>query len=311
VKSLIRSGLLCSCWIFGALAHAQETPAPEPQTSNQQTPPPQNPPVQPTPPVPKPTVDLPPAPPPAPPPPPQERDTGGDDISIMGFYWLAPQQPTLRPGKNNVDNYPASFTFPGKTNHAYGGIVTFPTGKENSLQFTYWRKQAQGNSILPANTSFFGDDFLKGDVLAAHYTLQNIKLSWNYLTWPYPSNGAKFRVKTLWEVQYVWINSSFDAPADVYASPTVGSKSIIFPTLGLGIEYHPAKHVRFEVKGSGFGWPHRSDIWDTEANLVFHAKKFEVLGGFKAYHFKTSPKSDYYYVDTLSGAYAAVRYIYK
>ena len=198
-----------------------------------------------------------------------------------------------------------------KKNSSVGGVLSIPTSRENSLQVTYFRKVSQGNSVLTQDSSFFGNVFSSGDVLATHYTLQAFKVSWNYLTYPYPSNGAKFRLKTLYEVQYVTMHSVFDAPADANATPTEGRKSIILPTLGIGIEYHPAKHVLLEVKGSGFGIPGHSNIWDTEANLVFRAGHLELVLGGKAFHFKTSPTKDNYFYDTLYGPYGGLRYIFK
>jgi len=306
----LASGLLCCLTfvVFGQDDPQQPTPPPQP--------PQQQPPAAPgTPPTPKPTVELPPVPPGQPSKaPPPERDTGGDVLSIAPLYWYTTAQPRLRQGSGSTVTtvtLPGSLDFTGNKNYAIGGILTLPTGHENSLQFSYFRKQSQGNTVLKADSSFFGNPFAAGDIIATHYTLQNIKISWNYLTYPYPSASAKFRVKTLWEVQYLTMHSVFDAPADTNAIATEGRKSIVLPTLGMGIEYHPAKHVLFEVKGSGFGIPGHSDIWDTEANLVIRAGRLELLAGGRAYHFKTSPKGDNYFSDTLYGPYAALRYIFR
>ncbi len=279
----------------------------------QDNPPQQQPPSAPgTPPTPKPKVELPPQPQGQPSKaPPAERDTGGDYFSIMPFYWATSQNPMLAKSHGSTVTQAGDFDFNGSKKYSYGGILTIPTSHENSLQFTYFRKQNQGNSTLAVNENYFGQPFAAGDVVAAHYTLQAFKLSWNYLTYPFPSAGAKFRLKTLWEVQYATIRSNFDAPADANASPTEGRKSVVLPTLGLGLEFHPAKHTMVEIKGSGFGIPHHADIWDTEANLVFRASRLELLVGGKAWHFKTSPHGDNYYSDTLYGPYAGLRYIFK
>ncbi len=295
------TGLLC-CFSF--IAFGQDTPPP-------QQPPPT---VPGTPPTAKPKVEVPPEPQGQPSKaPPPERDTLGDSISIMPFYWYTTQQPDLHKGHGSASTttLPGEFNFNGHLKYAYGGVITIPTTRENSLQFTYFRRLDQGNTVLGTEHSYFGQVFAAGDVVAAHYTIQSFKLSWNYLTYPYPSAGAKFRLKTLWEVQYATIKSNFDAPADANASPAEGRKSIVLPTLGLGIEYHASKHVVFEAKGSGFGIPHHADIWDTEANLVFRASHFELVAGGKAWHFKTSPQGDYYYTATMIGPYGGLRYIFK
>ncbi len=305
MKLRLASGLLC-CVTFVAFGQESQPP----QTPPSQQPPPTAPG---TPPTPKPKVELPPAPAgqPAKAPPP-ERDTLGDVFSIMPFYWYTTSQPHLRQGNNPGTTEPGSLDFNGDKKYALGGILTIPTSRENSLQFTYWRKISQGNSVLPADSIYFGQPFAAGDVMATHYTLQNIKLSWNYLTYPYPSAGAKFRLKTLWEVQYVTIHSGFDAPADTNATFTEGRKSLILPTFGLGIEYHLGKEVVFEAKASGFGIPHHGNIWDTEANLVFKGTRhLEMVIGGKAYHYKTSPQGDNYFYQTLYGPYAGLRYNFR
>lgn len=303
MKSRLASGLLC-CISFIAWGQDRD---------QQQQPPPQQPPTAPgTPATPKPKVTLPPPQPGQPAKaPPAEHDTGGDYISLMPFYWYTTPQPHLRTSHDTTASQPGNIDFPGDKKYAYGGILTIPTGHENSLQFTYFRRLDQGNTVLGPDSSFFGNVFSAGDVLATHYTLQTLKLSWNYLTYPYPSAGAKFRLKTLWEIQYVTMHSVFDAPADQNAIATEGRKSIVLPTLGLGIEYHMSKRFFFEVKGSGFGIPHHQDIWDTEANAVFRAGKIEIVAGGKAFHFKTSPHGDNYFFDTLYGPYGGVRYIFR
>jgi len=93
----------------------------------------------------------------------------------------------------------------------------------------------------------------------------------------------------------------------VNAAPVVGIKTIIRPTFGVGIEYHPVKRVRLEMKASGFWFPHRGEIYDGEASLVIRGFHFEVLGGGRIYHVKTSPQSDQYFTQTMWGPYAALR----
>ena len=320
MKLTLSSGIVCL--LFGALtsfgqqaASSQPDDPPVEQQPPAQTPPPQQQPPPPTvpgtPSVPKTTVQLPPATPPVTPTPPQERDTGGDGFSIMGAYWLNNAQPVMRGGAGDTTFYPGGLRFNGNKKYALEGQVTIPTGKENSLEFTYWRKQGYGTSLLGVTENIFGNFFAAGDSVLTRYTLQSMKLSWNYLTWPYPSNSAKFRVKTLWEVQYVGISTTFDAPLDVDAVATSGSKTVILPTLGVGLEYHPAHHVRLEMKASGFAIPHHSDIWDAQAAVVLRYGRIELFLSEKAYHFKSSPQGDQYFTQTLIGPFGGVRFLFK
>lgn len=293
MKRILWSGLLCSCL---SLVGQAQAPSPAGQTA--------------TPPAPKPTVEMPPPPPPKPAKS-AERDTGGDVVSIEPFYWLNHAQPSLHKGKGSFYTLPGNLDFPGRSKYTLGGVLTIPTRNENSLQFSYFRTQGAGDTKLAQDANFFGNPFNQADFLATKYTLENMKLSWNYLTYPFPSNGAKFRLKTLWEVQYVTIRSTLDAPLDVNTTLTDGAKKLILPAFGLGIEYHPARHVRFEAKASGFGLPHRSAIWDAEGSAVVRAGRIELLVGGKAFHYKTSPKANQFFTQTLWGPYVGVRLIWK
>ena len=264
-----------------------------------------------TPTNPKPTVQLPPAVPPQTPTPPQERDTGGDGFSIMLNYWVNDDQPVMRGGGSDYTLLPGDVHFTGAKKYSYGGVITVPTSRENSLEFTYMRKQGFGTDVIGLTSNFFGNSFTAGDAVLTRYTLQTMKLSWNYLTYPYPSNGAKFRVKTLYEIQYVSIGTTFDAPADPDAVPTSGNKSVILPTFGVGLEYHPSKHVRLEMKASAFGIPHHADIWDVQAAVVLRYGKVELMLSEKGYHYKSGPYGDQYFTQTILGPFVGVRYLFK
>ncbi len=307
MKSRLR-GMLCSCLLFviqGAYLSAQEPP---PQTP----PPPQTAPG--TPPVPKPTVQM-------PPPSPQtavpavaqskEHDTGGDNISVEVFVWQLHDTMAIKGGAATTVSDPGALKFPGTAKYAEGLVATFPTTKETSLEFTYWAVKAAGTSVLPMTENFFGNDFASKDSLNTRWLERDFKLSWNYLTWPYPSNGAKFRVKLLFEMQYSQITGDFDAPADPNAITTNGSKQVILPTLGMGFEYHVGKHLRLEGKASGFAIPKHADLWGAEANAVFRFGHFEGTVGARAFHDKSSPKQDEYFSQTMYGPYIGLRYMFK
>jgi len=265
--------------------------------------------VEPTPPIPKPVVKIPEKP--IPPPDLHEHDTGGDGFSIEPIYWLTHAAPTIRQGHANQALDPGDLVFPDRSKFGPGIEVTVPTTHEDSLDFTMFVVKGQGNSVLGETEAFFGNLYAVGDTLATNYTTTSVKLSWNYLTFPYPSNGAKFRFKTLYEVQYVKIGSSYDAPQDVNAGPVYGLKSMVRPTFGAGIEYHPLRRVRFEAKASGFAIPHHGDIWGGEASLVVRGWHFEAMVGARIFHFKTSPQEDQYFTQTLWGPYGGIRFLWR
>ena len=301
--------MLCSCLIFSApAARAQDAP--------QQQQPPAPAPAPSTPPIPKPTVQLPPpsAQPGTPPPARrvEDRDTGGDAISIEPLYWLTKTSPDLKVGHGNTDTIAGQFSsLPSSSKYALDGVITIPTSRENSLQFSYFRVQGAGDTTIPNTIDLFGGSFAGGDALSSAWKVQDYKLSWNYLTYPYPSNHARFRFKTLWELQYVQVNAAFNAPADVNAIPTAGSKKVFLPTLGAGLEYHAGPHFRLQAKASGFGIPHHSAILDAEGSAVLRFGQFEASVGEKAFYFKTSPQADWSFSQMLSGPFVALRFIWK
>ena len=148
--------------------------------------------------------------------------------------------------------------------------------------------QGIGNPTAPERLIIFGTNYYQGDYLAMHYTMQNAKISFDYLSWPFPIKDSKFHIKTLWEIQYTTILTSVDAPlrhGETDASGNLitvngqGKDWFIYPSFGLGIDYLFSHRFRFEARASGFIFPHRSTIWDAEASLNYRFGKFEVQGG--------------------------------
>ncbi|MBV9081150.1 MAG: hypothetical protein JOZ62_00630 [Acidobacteriaceae bacterium] len=249
-------------------------------------------------------------------PPPQEAsiiEDGG--FSVEPLYWLNRAQPALHGGAMS-----SGFEFLPYSGHAKpadGAMLSFPAGKQNSLRVSYFRVQGSGNSVLSADTTVFGQAFNSGDLVTQSYTLQSAKISWDYLSYTWYRPSAKLRLKTLYEVQYVNVKTALAAPfkeitvdtsGNTSTNTASGSKSLVYPSLGVELEEALGKHFRWELKGSGFAIPHRPTLWDAEASLVVHLSHAEVLVGGKAFHFKTSPKADQYFTDTLYGPYVGIRW---
>ncbi len=236
-------------------------------------------------------------------------------LSIEPIYWFNRAQPTLNGGATTTGF--SNLSYPGHANRGLGGVLTIPAGRSNSLRFSYFRIQGNANTTETQNVTIFGEGFSPGDYLAARYTLQNAKISWDYLSYTWYKPSGKIRLKTLYEVQYTNIATTAfaplkpqttDASGNIDTNSTSGSKNLIYPSLGVEFEQAIGRHFRWEAKGSGFGLPHRADIWDAEVSIAIRVRQIEILGGEKAFHFKTSPKGDQYFVDTLSGPYVGVRY---
>lgn len=248
-----------------------------------------------------------------PPPEPYVLEDGG--LSIEPIYWFNHAQPSLMGGMQ-APAY-GNLSYPGDGKYAWGGELSMPAGRSNTLRFSYFRVQGNANSTLTQDSTVLGQAFNAGDYINASYTIQNAKLSWDYLGYTWNKPWGKIRLKELYEVQFVTISTtafapfvpvSTDASGNTNYNTASGSKNIIYPTLGLELEQAIGHHFRWEIKGSGFGVPHHADIWGAEASIAFRIASVEILGGEKAYHFKTSPQADAYFADTLSGAYVGVRY---
>jgi hypothetical protein len=250
---------------------------------------------------------------PAPTPDPKILEDGG--FSIEPLYWLTTAQPKLIGGKQATTPY-QDLSYPGKSRKAYGIEIGVPAGRANTLRFSYFRVLGSGNSTIgPNGATLFSEGYAAGDYIVASYNIQNAKVSWDYLSYTFKNH---IRFKTLYEVQFVTIGTSISAPlipqtvdattGSTNTNSSTGTKNVILPTFGAEFEQPITKHLRWELKGSGFGLPHKSLIWDAQADVALRYSSLEFFVGGKAFHFKTSPGGDQYFTDTLEGAYVGVRY---
>jgi hypothetical protein len=124
---------------------------------------------------------------------------------------------------------------------------------------------------------------------------------------------SRFRLKSLWEAQYLSVRAAIDAPLKTITSTQLswaisGSRSIILPTFGVAAEYALTPHVLLRAAGTGFGLPHRAALWDAEGSISYRRKAWELRGGFKITHFKTSPQKDEYMQGMVDGGFIGIRY---
>ena len=212
----------------------------------------------------------------------------------------------------------------GKPKVAEGGEVGVAAGLHNSLRLTYFESKAAGNIVVPTDFVAWGLAYPKGTYVSTGYKVQNFKLSYEYLTWPYPVGSRKFRLKTLWQFQYTSVNTTFDAPKNYYDTSGnllidssghpinlvgTGKRYFLSPTFGLGAHYYASRHVRLEVNASGFTVPRHFTIWDTDATLnVRLLGHLELRMGAKAFHFKTSTQAEFYTRGTMASAFFGLRW---
>jgi hypothetical protein len=258
-----------------------------------------------------------------PPPPPKVIDVRmpGETAWWIGVIgWLPVGNVYVDKGKQATFTAPSYLQFPGTSKGQPGGEIGVAAGLHNTLRFTYMFSKAGGTSIAPTDVVYFGQTYNKGDELSTSYKMSNFKVSYEYLTWPYPVEGRHFRLKTLWQMQYITFRSNYDAPiksstpdsaGNLFSYAANGSKSYFTPTFGIGLHEYATRNFRFELNGSGFGIPHRFNLVDGDASVAYRISKVELRGGVRALHFHSSAKSDYYFRGTLSGAYVGVRYYFE
>ncbi|MBS1857611.1 MAG: hypothetical protein JST11_19740 [Acidobacteria bacterium] len=255
-----------------------------------------------------------------PPPPPKVIDVRqpgekGWFIGVTG--WVPVGSTYMDKGQQAAFTGLSNFKFPGQSKGQVGGELGVAVGQHNLLRFSYMTARAAGTSIAPNDLVLYSTVYNAGDQLATGYKLSDYKMSYEYLTWPYPVGARRFRLMTLWQMQYITMKTHFDAPVrsntpdaagNLFSYAAAGSKSFFSPTLGIGVREYVTGNFRVEANVSGFALPHRFNIWDADASINYRIGKIEVGAGGRALHFRTSFNSDYYHWGTFSGAFVAIRW---
>jgi hypothetical protein len=309
VRSFLSLALFVCLWPGASKAQQQQPPAAPPPDSPQDQQPRQTG-IQPL--------------PPAPPKVPDVRQPGETGWWIGVNGWFPAGKPYFEKGRDAAFTDPSRIDFEGKPKVAGSGEVGIALGLHNALRFTYLTSHASGDYRTPIQLQLWDQTYAAGTLIATNYHLQNGKISFDYLTWPYPVESRRFRLKTLWAVQYTEIRGRFDAPelplVDSNGIPFVdsagnpisyageGSRWFISPELGIGVAYYSGRHFRVEANASGFTIPRHNTIWDADASANVRFGHFEFRVGGKGFHFKTGTGSDFYMRGTLYGAFAGLRW---
>ena len=319
-----RTGLLCLALLWtstlvsaqaprdAAAAPADQQPAPQ-APAQQQPAPPQQPPAETTPQPDTQRLKL-------PPPPPKVVDVrlpgeAGWNIGVTG--WLPRGQMWVDKGHDVSFTAPSLLQLAGNAQAAVGADFGVAAGLHNTIRFTWFAAKRSGTTIAPYDLVLFSQTYYQGDQVSANTKLSDYKLSYEYLTWPYPVEARHFRLKTLWQVQYVNMKGTFDAPiksstpdsaGNFISYAAQGSKGFITPALGLGFHEYATRNLHFEANVSGFYLPHRWHLLDTDATIGYRAAHLELRVGAKGFIFRTSPKSDYFYRGTTGGGFVGLRW---
>src|SRR5215471_15560236 len=127
------------------------------------------------------------------------------------FYWLTSTSPALRGGAaaTGFEN----LNYPGNGKYTPGVSLSFPVSKTGMLNFSGFITKGSTSTTAAQALTLFGTRYASGDLVTANYTVRNLKLSLQDLFFPFPrKEGQRWRVKTLWEVQYASIITNPNAP---------------------------------------------------------------------------------------------------
>jgi len=237
----------------------------------------------------------------------------GQGLSLDVLYWFARSHPVLRGGGADYFSEPGDFNYTTNPNAPIEYRLSIPIGKNGVVRTSYFQTQSTGFAVAPANLNLFGQEILGGDGVATRYRIEGLKMSYEYLTYFWKRNNSEIRLKTLYELQRISTSNEVDdfvlnnSQTAFTINTATGSRSIFLPTFGLGIEYTMSPHIRFEARGSGFGWPHHGDIGDADVTAAYRRGRVEAIGGYRLLHYKTNPMNSQYNAATVSGPYVGLR----
>jgi len=263
------------------------------------------------------------------------------DVRMPGesgvWIGIIASEPTASPifnaGRATTSTYTTStgndslITLQGRPKLGEGVDIGVAVGQHNALVLSGFSTRASGDFTSTTSLTLWSQTYSPGVLIATDYRLQTLKLSFEYLTWPYPVESRHFRLKTLWQVQYVNMSTGFNAPllpitnssgtALTNSSGTpityaaAGSRWFMSPTLGLGVAEYFSKFVRFELNGSAFAVPRSWTIWDSDGSINLRFGHFELGGGVRAFHVKTSTNAPFYTRATWIEPQVALRWYSK
>ncbi len=199
----------------------------------------------------------------------------------------------------------------GRAHRTPGFEIFFPITRTGELHIEAFKTEGNSSQTAPLNTTVFGQPIPQGADVATQYNIERAKLYLDDLLWPEKFPVPKFRLKSLWEVQWMQIHSSVDTPildALGTGAPATGTRSIIFPEFGVAAEYALTPHTLLRASLAGFGFPHKADIADADATISYRRGLWEIRAGGQMMHYKTSPDNSDYLAGTLAGAFIGLRF---
>jgi hypothetical protein len=205
----------------------------------------------------------------------------------------------------------------GKGTGGFGGEASYPVTRTGTVYAEYWTAGGDGNQTISIQTNPFAQTYLADTQIATTYKVDHGRAYLDDLLFPHLFPVPRFRLKSIWGVQYTKVSATVDTPGvqeqtlpngTNYGGPIGGGHTIIWPEFGIAAEYAIAPHLLLRADAAGFGFPHHSDIWEANVTLAYRVNHTEIVIGGKALHFKTGPNSSEFLVGTLDGAFGELRW---
>lgn len=249
----------------------------------------------------------------------EEEPESIDDMFSLGVYYWKPTEGTPRfdGGETAIMPENQKFNLPSKPNQGLGAELTIPTGGFNRLEIGYWQVKDSGAFRTPRELDVFNNVVAAGELMTQQYELTNIRIAWNYLTFPVPPLDARFRIKTFWEFQSTQFKGLLTLPEAVDEGVPIPfvepDESIRLPGAGIGFEFVPTRAFRMEGRLSGMAFPGRSRYADAQVSAVGRiAGHLEIFAGLKGFHFRTSPKDSVIFLEgTIVGPFGGIRWVFN
>jgi len=255
---------------------------------------------------------------------PDVRMPGESGWSLGAYVWVPKEHPIFDRGRASFFPQASQMTMRGTPKFSDGAEFGIAVGLHNTLRISWFTARAAGDLTSPVDLTAWNQTYVAGTLISTNYTVQDFKLSFDYLSWPYPVESRRFRLLTLWQLQYLSVRTVFDAPqlplVDSTGAPLVdaggnpisyagqGTKWFLSPTFGLGAHEYITKDLRFEINASGFAVPHHWTIWDTDASINYRIGHIEVRAGVKGFHYKTSTAGDFFVKNTMLSPVVSLRW---
>jgi hypothetical protein len=263
-------------------------------------------------------------PPPLPPKAPDVRQPGETGVFFGIFGWAPSQTPIMNRGRGAAFDAQSLIKIQGNGVLSGGAEVGIAVGLHNTLRISTWQARSSGDVTATQDLHLWSQDYKSGEYLTTDYRLRTVVVAFDFLTWPYPVESRRFRLKTLWQARYTSVRTGFDSPQksllDEFGLPlvdasgnlltyaTAGERWFLSPGLGLGAAYYSGRHLRFEANAVGFTWPRRNTLWDLDASANLRFGKWELRGGAKSFHFKTNTEAEFYMKGTVTSAFVGLRW---